>query len=120
MYEWRNILDDGNINERPKMKVYPVKFRWNDNSWGGFYYIVAESAEQAEDIAYKCIAANIHPQPERYERPAEDGRRVAKVWVRDSWACDTICDEVGLIGAGSPTYNAKAYAEYIKRTGKLH
>jgi hypothetical protein len=101
------------------MKVFPVRYEWNDGSDKGTYYIVADTIPQAEEIAYGCIAANIHPQPEANERPAHEGRAVAKIWVMESWAAETKSDRIGLLGTGSERYNARAYAEYVKTTGKF-
>ena len=101
------------------MKVYPVRYKWRREDTEGTYYIVAETPEQAEEIAYGCIAANIFPTPEGPDRPPEEGRKVDTVWVEDCAAADTMSTRTGLIGTGSEFYNAKAYAEYIRRTGLL-
>ena len=101
------------------MKVFPVRYRWNDGSDDGTYYIVAEKETLAEEIAYACIAANIQPQPEANERPASDGRKVAKVWVMSSWASETTSQRAGLLGTGSEEFNARAYAEYVRQTGRF-
>lgn len=101
------------------MKVFPVRYKWNDDTDEGTYYIVADTVAQAEDIAYGCIAANIHPQPEANERPADEGRAVARVWVMESWAAETDSNRIGLLSTGSENYNARAYAEYVKNTGNF-
>jgi hypothetical protein len=101
------------------MKVFPVRYKWNDGSVEGTYYIVADSVPQAEELAYGCIAANIHPQPEANERPADEARALAKVWVMETWVAETKSNRVGLLGTGSETYNARAYAEYVKNTGNF-
>jgi hypothetical protein len=101
------------------MKVFPVRYRWNDGSNDGTYYIVADSETQAEDIAYECIAANILPYPEANERPASDGRKVARVWVMRDWASETTSRRAGLLGTGSEEFNARAYTEYVRQTGRF-
>lgn len=101
------------------MKVFPVRYRWNDGTDEGTYYIVAEGEAQAEEIAYACVAANIQPQPEANERPASDGRKVAMVWVMADWAAETTSPRTGLLGTGSEEFNARAYAEYVRLTGRF-
>jgi hypothetical protein len=102
------------------MKVFPVRFKWHDGTDEGTYYVVADTVPQAEEIAYGCIAANIHPQPKANDRRPDEGRTVAQVWVMDSWAAETECERTGLLGTGSENYNARAYAEYVKNTGNFH
>lgn len=101
------------------MRVFPVRYKWNDENIEGTYYIVANTVAQAEEIAYGCIAANIYPQPEANERPAHEGRAVARVWVVESLAAETVSTRVGLLGTGSESYNVRAYAEYVRNTGKF-
>jgi len=101
------------------MKVFPVRYKWHDGTDEGTYYIVAETVPQAEEIAYSCVAANIYPQPEANDRPPDEGRTVAQVWVMDSWAAETESERMGLLGT-SENYNARAYAEYVKNTGNFH
>lgn len=97
------------------MKVFPVRYRWHDGTDEGTYYIVADTVERAEDIAYRCIAANLQAT----DRPAADSREEAKVWVMETWAAETQTTQTGLLGTGSENYNARAYAEYVKNTGKF-
>lgn len=99
------------------MKVFPVKYKWKAEDNEGTYYIVAESVSEAEEIAFGCIAASIYPVPEAPDRPPSAGRKVADVWVQESWAAETVSSRSGLLGTGSELYNAKAYAEYVKQTG---
>ncbi len=96
-----------------------MRYRWNDGNDEGTYYIVADDETQAEEIAYSCVAANILPQPEANERSASDGRKVAKVWVMSSWASETTSQRSGLLGTGSEEFNARAYAEYVRQTGRF-
>jgi len=101
------------------MKVFPVRYKWKAEKNEGTYYIVAESASEAEEIAFGCIAAGIHPVPEGPDRPPSAGRKVADVWVQESWAAETFSSRSGLLGTGSELFKAKAYAEYVKQTGKF-
>jgi len=96
--------------------VYPVHWSWNKSSEQHTYFIVASSVDEAEEIAFRCIAANL-PCSEGPPLPSSRGREVARVHVRDSWSQPTNTDEVGLIGSGSPTLLAKALALYVERHG---
>ena len=101
-------------------KVYPVRYRRNDVKDEGTYFIVANDVDEAEEIAFTCIANNPPPQSEGPDRPASYGRRIAEVWVRDSWAQLTETDKVGLIGSGSEVLLAKALALYVRENNELH
>lgn len=96
--------------------VYPVHWFWNESKEQHTYFIVAGSAEEAEEIAFRCIAANL-PCSEGPPLPSSRGRQAARAFVRDSWAQPTDTDKVGLIGSGSPTLLAKALALYVERYG---
>src|SRR5438128_684676 len=96
-------------------KVFPVYCRWNDNDIEDVYYIVAIDPAEAEEIAYECVAANL-PSGNGPDLGAWAGRRVAKVWVRDYQASETVCDRSGLLGTGDPAYNARAYALLVSQT----
>jgi len=104
------------VNQR---KVFPVDFKWNDGSWSGQYFIVALDGKEAEEIAYQCVAANIH-SGDNLDYGAYKGREVAKVWVQEQWAGDTISEKSGLVGSGDPIYRAAAYARFITETGRLY
>ena len=98
--------------------VYPVRYEREDTSEQDTYFIVAEDAQQAEEIAYSCIANN--PPPEQGERSASYGRKIAQVWVKEYWAQPTETDMVGLIGTGSEILLAQALALYVKTHNRLH
>ena len=102
-----------------RKKVFPVYYRWHDSDIDGTYYIVATDPIEAEEIAYECIVANL-PSGEGPDLPASFGRRVAKVWVRDYQAAETLCDRSGLLGTGDAAYNARAYALLVSQTGAFH
>jgi hypothetical protein len=101
-------------------QVYPVHYRRSDVEGGGTYFIVANDVSEAEEIAFSCIANNPPPQSEGPDRPASYGRRLAKVWVMETWAQPTETDKVGLIGSGSEVLLAKALALYVRENNELH
>jgi hypothetical protein len=96
--------------------VYPVHWFWNNDGDQHTYFIVANSVEEAEEIAFECIAANL-PCSDGPPLPSSRGREVARVHVRDSWAQPTHTEKTGLIGSGSPILLAKALALYVERHG---
>jgi len=95
-------------------KVYPVRYVRKDMDVSGTFYIVANNTQEAEEIAFECIAANPNSRPVSY------AKKNAEVFVRASWAQPTETDKVGLIGSGSESLVAKALALYVKEHNELH
>jgi hypothetical protein len=101
--------------------VYSVRYQIFSSMENGKYFVVAENPQQAEDIAFRCIAHNFLPNlSEVFDRPSSDGRAIARVWVMNDWAQQTETDKIGLIGFGSELLLAKALALYVKTYNQLH
>jgi len=100
-------------------QVYIVRYKRNDTGSDGTYYIVANSTDEAEDIAFSCIANNPPAGSIGPERPSSYGRGIAKIWVKDT-SVPTETDKVGLIGSGSEILLAEALALYVKKHNKLY
>jgi hypothetical protein len=93
--------------------VYPVRYQMIFSKESDQYFIVAENAHQAEEIAFDCIANSSLPNfSDASDRPSKDGRKIANVWVLKDWAEQTETDKIGLIGSGSSILRAKALALY--------
>lgn len=94
-------------------KVFPVRYVRKDMEVSGTFYIVANNTQEAEEIAFECIAANPNSRSVGY------AKENAKVTVMNSWAHPTETDKVGLIGSGSESLVAKALALYAKVYNEL-
>jgi hypothetical protein len=101
--------------------VYPVRYQMISSKESDQYFIVAENPQQAEEIAFDCIANTYSPNfSDASDRPASYGREIAHVWVMNDWAQQTETDKIGLVGSGSEVLLAKALALYVKTYNQLH
>lgn len=83
------------------------------------YIIVAESEEAAKEIAFRCAATSLYPQPEANSLGSDIGEKFVDLRVDVESAADTMSSKKGLCGHPTDQVLAKMYARFIFETDEF-